>query len=85
MKNNRSIDKGKLTEQIMRASGGKIDRGAIEAAAAGDTSRIMQSLSTDDRKKLSQIINNPAALAKIMSDPAMRGIIEKLSGGDKNG
>ena len=42
--NNRSIDKSKLAEHIMRASGGKIDKSALNAAAAGDTSKLMSSL-----------------------------------------
>lgn len=83
--NNRSIDKSKLAEQIMRASGGKIDKSALSAAAAGDTSKIMNSLSPDDKQRLTRLINDPTALSKIMSDPKMREIINQLSGGTKNG
>lgn len=83
--NNRSIDKSKLAEHIMRASGGKIDKSALNAAAAGDTSKLMSSLNAEDRQRLTKLINDPGALAKLMSDPKMREIINQVSGGTKNG
>lgn len=85
MNNGYNIDKKRLAEHIVRISGGKIDSAAVSSAAAGDMTRLMQALSDDDKKRLSELMNNPSAISKIMKAPAMHEIIQKISGDNKNG
>lgn len=82
---NQPIDKQKLTDSILKASGGKIDRSALNAAARGDASALLGALGADDRRRLTKLLNDPKALERLMNDEATRKLIDGLSGGGKNG
>lgn len=80
-----SMERKQLAEHIAQASNGKIDRSVVAAAAAGDATKLMNALSAEDRKRITDIINDKAELSRLMNKPAMQEIIKKLSGGNKNG
>lgn len=82
---NQPIDKQKLTDSILKASGGKIDRSALNAAARGDASALLGALGADDRRRLTKLLNDPKALERLMNDEATRKLIDGLSGSGKNG
>lgn len=83
--NNRPIDKSKLTDDIFKATGGAVDRNSINAAANGDASKLLAALNEKDREKINKILNDPEKLSKILNNDAAKSIINKLSGGKKNG
>ncbi|MBE6727259.1 MAG: hypothetical protein E7562_01275 [Ruminococcaceae bacterium] len=82
---NQPIDKSKLTESILKAMGGKIDRDAVNAAANGDPKALLGSLNEKDRQMLSQMLNNPGLISKLFNDDATKKLLNDLSGGKKNG
>lgn len=79
------IDKSKLTDSLLRASGGKFDRASVNAAANGDPGALLNSLGEDDKRKLNKILNDPGLISKFLNDDAAKKILNELSGGKSNG
>ena len=72
-------------EEILKQSGGKIDRNTLEnAAKTGNTDALLGSLSTSDKQKLNDILNNKQELEKVLKSPQAR-LLFKMLGGEKNG
>lgn len=72
-------------DNIINASGGKLDRNALEKARqSGDASSLVNSLSTEDKQKLNDILNNKEQLEKVLKSPQAKMLL-KLFGGGKNG
>ena len=82
---NQPVDKSKLTESLLKAMGGKIDRETVNAAANGNPAALLESLDEKDRQKLNQMLNNPALISKFLNDDATKKLLNELSGGKKNG
>lgn len=76
----------KMLNAALKASGGKIDRNAInQAAKSGDASALVNNLSKEDRQKLNNILSDKAALNNLLKNPQVMELMKKLSGGGKNG
>lgn len=72
-------------DNIINASGGKLDRNALEKVRqSGDASSLVNSLSTEDKQKLNDILNNKEQLEKVLKSPQAKMLL-KLFGGGKNG
>ena len=72
-------------DNVINASGGKLDRNALEKARqSGDASSLVNSLSTEDKQKLNDILNNKEQLEKVLKSPQAKMLL-KLFGGGKNG
>lgn len=72
-------------DNIINASGGKLDREALEKAKqSGDVSSLVNNLSTEDKQKLNNILNDKEQLSKVLKSPQAQMLL-KLFGGGKNG
>ena len=57
------MNDNKNIESILNQSGGKIDRAALEKAAkSGDAASLVESLSSSDKQKLNNILNDKKQL-----------------------
>ena len=64
----------------------KIDRDVIlETAKSGNTDKLINSLSKEDKEKLNSILNDRKAIEEMLKSPQAAAIIKMLSGGGKNG
>ncbi len=64
----------------------KIDRNVIlETAKSGNTDKLINSLSKEDKEKLNSILNDRKAIEEMLKSPQAAAIIKMLSGGGKNG
>ncbi len=64
----------------------KIDRNVIlETAKSGNTDKLVNSLSKEDKEKLNSILNDRKAIEEMLKSPQAAAIIKMLSGGGKNG
>ncbi len=72
-------------ENIIKNSGGKIDRDTLEKATkSGDASALVNNLSAEDKEKLNNILNDKEQLAQVLKSPQAQMLL-KLFGGGKNG
>ena len=70
---------------ILKQSGGKINRETLEKAKkSGDVSSLVNNLSSDDKQKLNNILNDKEQLEKVLKSPQAQMLL-KLFGGGKNG
>jgi hypothetical protein len=75
----------KILEDMLNASGGKIDRDTLEKATkTGDASALVGNLSQNDKEKLNQILSDKEELAKILNSPQAQMLL-KMFKGDRNG
>lgn len=78
--NNKNLD------DMLSSLGGKIDRkAAIEAAKSGNTDKLINSLSAEDKQKLNSVLNDKSAIESVLKSPQAAAILKMLSGGGKNG
>lgn len=63
-----------------------IDKNTIsEAAKSGNTDKLINSLSPEDKQKLNSILKDKNAIAEVLKSPQAAAILKMLSGGKKNG
>ena len=74
-----------LFDNMLKQSGGKLDKKAVEAAKSGDTSALMNNLSPEDKQKLNQILSDKNALSELLKSPEALAIMKMLKRGGKNG
>jgi hypothetical protein len=78
--NNRNLD------DIISKSNSNIDKKALsEAAKSGNTEKLINSLSPEDKQKLNSILSDKNAIAEVLKSPQAAAILKMLSGGGKNG
>lgn len=71
-------------EQILKSSGGKIDRETLEkATATGNAQTLLSNLSTKDKEKLNNILNDKEQLEKVLKSPQAQMLLKMFGG--KNG
>ena len=76
----------KIFNDLLKSSNGKIDRNAItDAAKSGDTSKLVNSLSNEDKQKLNQILNDKDALSEILKSPQAIALMKMFKRGGKDG
>lgn len=81
--NNDNVNKDKIIDAAVRASGGKIDKNAV---LKGDTSAILSSLSAAEQEKIKSVLSDPEKTRKLLGSDAARAIMDFLqNGGKKNG
>lgn len=80
---NNDTKKAKLTDAIISASGGKIGKEDINAAASGDIGGIMKNLSEQDKKKLLGALSDENAAKQMLSSDAAKKLLDSLFGGNK--
>lgn len=74
-------DKNRLAQEIMRASGGKIDSTSAQGAANGDISALMAGLSEQDRQRLNALLADEKATRQLLSSDAAKSLMKILLGG----
>ena len=75
-----NIDKAKLLNAILNASGSKINKNAIKKAEGGDISALASGLDEQGRQQLYEALNNRDKAKEILSSKQARDIIKKLAG-----
>ncbi len=71
---------------ILKNSGGKIDRDAINKAVKNrDASSLVNNLSAEDKQKLNQLLSDKQALAEVLKSPKAQAIMKMFNKGDNNG
>lgn len=68
------IDKGKLLDMLN--SGG--NKNLNQALASGDLQKVLASLDSQDAEKVKNVLNDKAALNKILSSPEALALLKKL-------
>ncbi len=83
MNNNQN---SKNSNDMFFGMSGNVDKKTIsEAAKSGNTDKLINSLSAEDRQKLNTILNDKNAIAEVLKSPQAAAILKMLSGGGKNG
>ncbi len=72
--------KDRLAQDIVRASGGKVDPDAAKQAANGDISKLVGSLKPEDRAKLNALLSDKEATQKLLSSDAAKIMMKMLFG-----
>ncbi len=76
----------KLFDDLLKSSNGKIDREAISNAAKnGDTSKLVNSLSQEDKQKLNEILSDKDSLNQILKSPQAIALMKMFKRGGKDG
>lgn len=79
-------DKQNILNDIIKSSGGKINKDTIKnAAKSGDSSALVNSLSKEDKQKLTEILSDKQALADVLKSPQAQALMKMLQKGNKNG
>lgn len=73
-------DKNQLINEIMRASGGKINNTAAKEAAQGNVSALMENLSESDKAKLNSILSDEKATRQLLSSDAAKALMKLFYG-----
>lgn len=76
-----NIDKNKLIDAAVKASGGKIDRNAV---TKGDASALLASLSQAEQEKIKSVLADPKATKNLLGSDAAKAIMDFLQNGGKN-
>ncbi|MGI6279970.1 MAG: hypothetical protein ACOYJS_05360 [Acutalibacteraceae bacterium] len=75
-----------MLSKLLSGANGKIDPKTVaDASNTGDPSKLLNSLSEEDRKKVNAVLSDKEALANILKSPQAAAIMKLLSGNDKNG
>ncbi len=81
--NNNNIDKNKLIDAAIKATGGKLNKDAV---SKGDAAALMSSLPKAEQEKIQSALSNPEQVRKLLGSDAARAILDMLqNGGKKNG
>ena len=68
------IDKGKLLDMLNSGGNKNLNR----ALASGDLQKVLASLDPQDAEKVKNVLNDKAALNKILSSPEALALLKKL-------
>ena len=68
------IDKNKLLDMLNSGGNQNLNR----ALASGDLQKVLASLDPQDAEKVKNVLNDKAALNKILSSPEALALLEKL-------
>ena len=79
--NNNNVNKNKIIDAAVRASGGKIDKNAV---LKGDTSALLSTLSKANQEKIKSVLSDPDKTRNLLGSDAARAIMEFLQNGGKN-
>ena len=80
------MNNNKSSNDMFLDTNGNLDKKAIsEAAKSGNTDKLINSLSSEDKQKLNSILNDKKAIADVLKSPRAAAILKMLSGGGKNG
>lgn len=85
MSENMNINKQKLLNAILHASGSKINKNAEERAKNGDISALAAGLDEQSRKELNAVLNDREKAKEILASKEAKEIIKKFLGGNKDG
>ena len=80
-----NIDKQKLLNAIVNASGKKINKNAVNSAKSGDVSALVDTLDAEDRKKLRMALSDKNEARKILSSKSAKEILKSFTGGNNHG
>ena len=78
-------DKNRLAQDIVKASGGRVNSDMAKKAVSGDTAALLETLSAEDKQKLSAILSDEKAAKELLSSDAAKMMMKMLFGGKKNG
>ncbi len=67
-------------ENILKFGNGKINKSDIEKAQKGDTSSLLDALSPEDRKKVTDALNNKEKLREVLSSDTAQKLLKMLGG-----
>lgn len=68
------IDKGKLLDMLNSGGNQNLNR----ALASGDLQKVLANLNPQDAEKVKNVLNDKAALNKILSSPEALALLKKL-------
>lgn len=77
---NNNIDKEKLINTIISSSQGRLDKKALENAASGNLSSLMNNLSEEDKAKLSDALSDKNKARQLLSSKAAKQLLGELFG-----
>jgi len=77
---NNNIDKEKLINTIISSSGGRLNKKALENAASGNMSTLMDGLSEEDKQKLNDALSDKNKARQLLSSKAAQQLLGELFG-----
>lgn len=80
-----NINKNELLKALKNSMGGKLDNNAVNEAANGNMSSLINSLDADSRAQLNAALRDKEKAREILNSDAARAIINSLLGGKNNG
>ncbi|MGN0451519.1 MAG: hypothetical protein ACI4FN_05360 [Acutalibacteraceae bacterium] len=85
--NNNEIDKQRLMDAAVSASGGKIDKKSLSGAMDGkNIEPLLNKLSSEDREKLNRVMSDKKSMEAVLNSPKAQALLKTfLKGGGKNG
>lgn len=85
--NNNEIDKQKLMDAAISATGGKIDKKSLSGAVEGkNIEPLLNKLSKEDREKLNSVMSDKKSMEAVLNSPQAKALLKSfLKGGGKNG
>lgn len=85
--NNNEIDKQRLMDAAVSASGGKIDKNSLSGAMDGkNIEPLLNKLSAEDREKLNRVMSDKKSMEAVLNSPKAKALLKTfLKGGGKNG
>ena len=80
-----NINKNELLKALRNSMGDKIDGNAVNEAANGNMSTLINSLDADSRARLNAALRDKEKAREILNSDAARAILNSLLGGKNNG
>ena len=80
MGDNMNLNKQKLLNAILNASGSKINKNTIDRAKSGDVSALSAGLDEQSRKTLFEALKDKDKLRGILASNEAKELIQKFSG-----
>ena len=69
-----------VSDALLKTFGNRIDRKSAEQAAAGNTDALFCSLSEEEQKKVTGIMNDPEKMKQLLSSKQAQELLRRLSG-----
>ena len=82
---NGNFDVNKLKSQIIKASGGKISRQALDKASSGNIAELFSSLGEKEKAALSRALSNKDAAQKILNSSDAKNIMNNFKKSNSDG
>ncbi len=82
---NGNFDINKLKSQIIKASGGKISRQALDKAGSGNIAELFSSLGENEKAALSRALSNKDAAQKILNSNEAKNIMNNFKKSNSDG